>query len=85
MITGNVWLDGSPEELDQIDHVMYILHPTFQKPVREIRDRASRFRLETAGWGTFTILAKTFYKDGRELVLKHDLKLLYPDGTPTAV
>lgn len=80
----SVWLGGTPDDLNQVDHVMYILHPTYHKPVREIFDRASNFRLEEAGWGTFTVLAKAISKDGREIVLQHDLQLLYPDGTPTA-
>ena len=54
----SVWLEGPPEELDSIDHVTYILHPTFHEPVREIRDRSTKFRLDTSGWGTFTIHAK---------------------------
>ena len=78
-----VCLAGTPAELDQIDHVMYILHPTFHNPVRDVADRSSNFRLESSGWGTFTIRAKAIFKDGREEVLQHDLELHYPDGTPT--
>ena len=36
-----VWIDGPKEELDQIDHVVYTLHPTFPNPVRIVRDRSS--------------------------------------------
>ena len=77
-----VRLDGTPEELDAVHHVMYILHPTFNKPVREIYDRTSNFSMETGGWGTFTLLAKVVFKDGHDEVLKHDLELAYPDKTP---
>ena len=79
----SVWLEGAPEELDDVERVVYILHPTFHDPVREVRDRATKFRLDTAGWGTFTIRAKAIHRDGRETALRHDLVLLYPDGTPT--
>lgn len=79
----SVWLEGPPEELNSIDHVTYILHPTFHEPVREIRDRSTKFRLDTSGWGTFTIHAKVAYNDNREASLQHDLVLVYPDGTPT--
>jgi transcription initiation factor IIF auxiliary subunit len=79
----SVWLDGSPEDLDSVDHVMYVLHPTFHDPVRSVTDRSSCFRLDTSGWGTFKLLAKVVHKDGEETELKHDLVLLYPDGTPT--
>ena len=81
----SVWLDGTPEELDSIDQVLYILHSTFHNPVRSITDRATNFRLETSGWGGFTIHAKVTHRDGHETPLKHDLVLLYPNGTPTLV
>jgi transcription initiation factor IIF auxiliary subunit len=79
----SVWLDGTPEELDAIDYVRYILHPTFHNPVRYVRDRTTNFRLETSGWGTFTMHAKVVHSDGHETSLDYDLVLLYPDGTPT--
>ncbi len=79
----SIWVDGSPDDLDQIDHVVYILHPSFHKPVREVSDRNTKFRLDTSGWGTFPIHAKAVRKDGREVTLQHDLVLAYPDGTPT--
>ena len=81
--TWSIWLDGPAAELDSIAHVTYILHSTFLNPVREVSDRSTKFRLETSGWGTFTIYAKATYKDGHELALEHDLVLTYPNGTPT--
>jgi transcription initiation factor IIF auxiliary subunit len=78
-----VWIDGTDEELDRIDHVKYILHPTFPKPIRIVNNRATKFRLETAGWGVFTIHAKVIMKDGEVEPLTHDLELRYNDGTPT--
>jgi transcription initiation factor IIF auxiliary subunit len=79
----SVWIDGTDEELDRIDYVKYILHSTFPKPIRKVTDRESNFRLETAGWGVFTIHAKVMMKDGEEEKLTHDLVLRYDDGTPT--
>ena len=79
----SVWVEGPEQELDEIKHVEYTLHSSFFKPVRKIDDRSSKFRLETAGWGVFTIYAKVFHKDGGETLLEHDLELLYPDGTCT--
>jgi transcription initiation factor IIF auxiliary subunit len=80
----SVWLDGTSEDLDNVDHVTYILHPTFHEPVRSVKDRSDSFRLKTSGWGTFTLHAKVAHKNGQETVLNHVLVLLYPDGTPTA-
>ena len=79
----SVWVDGPVAELDQIVRVIYTLHPTFPHPVRTISDRPSQFRLETAGWGTFTIYATAVHQDGRESALMHELELRYPDGRAT--
>ena len=73
-----VWLTGNPVELDQIDHVIYILHPTFPSPVREVKNRSTKFRLDTAGWGVFLIRATVKHKNGKETSLTHYLKLGYP-------
>jgi len=81
----SVWLSGTLEELDSIDHVLYILDPTFHNPVRSVSDRPTNFRLDTSGWGTFTIHANIVYRDSHEMPLNHDLVLVYPDGTPTLV
>jgi transcription initiation factor IIF auxiliary subunit len=77
-----VWIEGPDSELDQIDHVVYTLHPTFPNPVRTISDRASKFTLKTSGWGVFRLRAKVFYKDGNQTRLTHDVELKYPDGSP---
>lgn len=77
-----VWIEGPDAELDEVSSVVYTLHPTFPQPVRTATDRESKFRIETAGWGTFTIYAKVHRKDDSQVKLTHDLELLYPDGTP---
>jgi transcription initiation factor IIF auxiliary subunit len=81
--TWAVWIEGPNEVLDGINLVEWTLHPTFSNPVRKIRDRASKFRLETGGWGVFQILARVQLKDGEEVKLRHYLTLHYPDGTQT--
>lgn len=78
-----VWIEGSPQELDQIERVIYILHPTFPSPVREVKDRSTKFRLQTAGWGVFLIRATVRHRDGKETPLSHDLRLEYPSQAPT--
>src|ERR1035441_1241077 len=59
-----VWIEGPDSELDQVKRVVYTLHPTFPNPVRTISDRSTKFRLKSAGWGTFRIFARVFYKSG---------------------
>jgi len=75
----SVWLDGTAKELDQVDHVVYTLHPTFPTPIRRVDDRESSFRLESAGWGEFEIYLSIFLKDGRTRKRKHWLRLRYPE------
>jgi transcription initiation factor IIF auxiliary subunit len=79
-----IWIEAPDEELDEIKHVEYTLHPTFSKPVREIHDRETKFRLKTAGWGVFMIYAKAFLKNGVTVRMEHYLELEYPDGTKTS-
>lgn len=78
-----VWVQGHETELDQIDYVVYTLHPTFPHPVRSVKDRDTKFLLKTSGWGVFRIYANVVKKNGEEIHLAHDLELKYPDGTPT--
>lgn len=77
-----VWIEGADAELDAISQVIYTLHPTFPNPVRTIRDRRSKFRLSTGGWGTFRIRAKVVLKSGSPIELQHELVLAYPSGAP---
>jgi hypothetical protein len=71
----SVWIDGPEAELDQVESVEYVLHPTFAKPVSVMRDRAKKFRLDAAGWGEFELYAHVTTKDGRRQRLKHWLRL----------
>jgi YEATS family/TIR domain len=71
----SVWLDASGAELDAIDHVVYTLHPTFAEPVRRVSDRASAFRLDSGGWGEFSIHAGVHHRDGHVEKVEHWLTL----------
>ena len=81
--TWSVQLSGAPADLDDVDHVVYVLDPTFHDPVRVVHDRDSNFRLKSSTWGAFTIYVKIVRRDGHEESLEHNLVLFYPDGTPT--
>ena len=78
-----VWVEARDEVLDLIDFVEWTLHPTFPNPIRKIHDRASKFRLETGGWGVFQIVARVQMKNGQQTKLRHQLELHYPEGTQT--
>jgi transcription initiation factor IIF auxiliary subunit len=82
----DAFLDSNqPKELDEIEYVEYVLHPTFDNPIREIKDRESNFRLSTSGWGTFKLKAFAYKKDGTKIKLEHNLELYYPDEDPNIV
>ncbi len=71
----SIWLSGDEEELEQVERVVYHLHPTFAKPVVERTDRATGFRLDATGWGTFTVKVEVFRKNQSEPeYLKHRLR-----------
>ena len=72
-----IWIDGTDIDLDKIQKVIYNLHSSFLKPVRTVKNRNTKFKLQTAGWGTFTIFAKVVLNDGEEIKLRHNLILGY--------
>jgi len=71
----SVWVEGPSEALDEIEAVTYRLHPTFPKPIRRVTDRDSKFRLQSAGWGEFSIQATVFTKSRDKLFLERWLQL----------
>jgi len=74
----SVWIEGDKADLAKIKFVEYTLHPTFPTPIREVTDRRSKFRLDSAGWGEFKIGARLQMKDGRTRKLSRWLELKYP-------
>ena len=73
------WWDWSAyltgKDLDTVKSVEYILHPTFENPVRTVRNRSSGFKMDTNGWGTFPLKAIVHLNDGKEILLKHEIVL----------
>ncbi|MEM6264719.1 MAG: pYEATS domain-containing protein [Bacteroidota bacterium] len=68
--------DGSGD-IDQIESVEYILHPSFPKPRMIRTDRDTKFELKTNGWGVFLIRAFAKTLDGKKIRLEHYLQLSY--------
>jgi hypothetical protein len=75
----SAWIEASDAELDRVREVTWILHPSFSPPRVVTEQRSGKFRLETAGWGTFLLRAEVLLDGGEELPLKHTLRLEYPD------
>jgi transcription initiation factor IIF auxiliary subunit len=69
------FIDGSDQDLDAVESVEYVLHPSFANPIRKVSDRLTKFRMETAGWGTFVLRARAFLKDGSVVKLQHEIHL----------
>jgi galactokinase len=72
----SAWIDGAEEELDAIEQVTWLLHPTFVDPVRTSTSRSTNFRLETAGWGEFQLKTKVKLKAGNVQDLTHWVRLV---------
>jgi hypothetical protein len=72
------WIEADDEELDRVDEVVWILHPSFSVPRVTCRDRANKFRLDTSGWGTFRLHAEIHDKNGEMQRVSRNLLLEYP-------
>ncbi len=77
----SLWIDAEEAELNKIDNVIYNLHFTFKDPVRVVKTRKNKFKLDSSGWGIFTIYVRINFKDETVIDLEHELELEYPDGT----
>lgn len=73
------WIEG--DELDQVEQVVWILHPSFAKPRVTVQTRDNGFRLDASGWGTFLLRAEAALKGGSTRMLRHSLVLEYPDDS----
>jgi transcription initiation factor IIF auxiliary subunit len=78
-----IWIDGTEQELDSVDHVEYKLHPSFTKPVRTSSNRANKFSVTIWTWGMFEIDVAIYLQDGSVQRLKYYLSYELPadDGT----
>lgn len=53
-------------DIDKVEEITYIVHPSFPSPVRRVRNRESDFELIIWAWGEFTIKIIITTKDGEE-------------------
>jgi hypothetical protein len=80
----SAWIEASPDSLAQIDHVTWLLHPSFTPSRVESRSADSKFRLDSSGWGTFRLRAEVHTKAGDSIAVSRMLKLTYPDEAESA-
>lgn len=71
----SVWVEGPPDQLGRIESVEYVLHPTFQDPIRQVHNSSTNFRLDSEGRGDFVIYANVQMKNGECVSLEHSLSL----------
>lgn len=70
-----IFVDEQPGIINEIESVTYVLHPTFPNPIRIVTDANSKFALEESGWGSFTMLIRTNFKNGEEFEIDYFLDL----------
>ncbi|KAF9276589.1 hypothetical protein BGZ68_009912 [Mortierella alpina] len=65
--------NGEEETLPYVDHVEYILHHTFEQPLRKVTEYP--FELQEKGWGEFDMKIMLHFADKSTapFVLDHDL------------
>jgi transcription initiation factor IIF auxiliary subunit len=60
----SIWIEGAEADLDQIDRIDYLLHPTFQRQIRTSKNRSIKFGITIWTWGVFNIHITIHVKDG---------------------
>ena len=82
-INWTVYLKGNAATLASINYVEYTLHPTFPKPVQQVRASKTNpaFSVSASGWGEFELKAKIVFRSTaqRPLYLNYQLDLHSPD------
>ena len=58
-----ICLDGSKNEIRQVDNVSYYLHPTFTLNIIPSSNADTNFTVSINNWGIFDLKAKVFFED----------------------
>lgn len=71
-----VFIDAPQNVLDQVNCVVYQLHPTFRPSVVQVCERGAgqAFAFRGQGWGSFNIQIRVLMKDRRQYDLSHALR-----------
>jgi hypothetical protein len=59
-----ICINGSKNELKQVNNVRYYLHPTFTPSILNSSNNDTNFTVSINNWGIFNLKAKVFFKDG---------------------
>jgi hypothetical protein len=78
----DIFLISDEETLRNIDHTEYILHPTFDDPIKTVKNvlggpvlsQEKPFVFRAQGWGTFTVKVNVYSKNGAVTRLQYPLR-----------
>src|SRR5882757_10425679 len=73
-----VWINGTDEELNRISYVEYLLHETFNKPLRRSENRENKFSVTFWTWGMFSIRVTIHFRDGSQKIINYYLSYQLP-------
>ncbi|MCJ7626091.1 MAG: hypothetical protein MUO76_21575 [Anaerolineaceae bacterium] len=73
-----IWLDGPDNDLDQVEDVVYVLHPSFRNRIRRAKDRDKKFEIVIWTWGMFVIQTCINFKNGQTKDIKYYLSYELP-------
>ena len=76
-----VWVDATDRELDEIEYVEFLLHPTFQNQKRKSRNRPNNFSITFWTWGMFSINVSIHLHSGEAITLDYYLEYSLPSMT----
>ncbi|VAW57964.1 hypothetical protein MNBD_GAMMA11-1455 [hydrothermal vent metagenome] len=62
------------DNLADVSHVEYELHPTFSNRIRTVNSPAEDFSLYIWTWGEFDVAVSVYMKDGEKIQLNHSLE-----------
>lgn len=78
-----IWIEGTDAELDSIQRVEYLLHPSFKNNLRKSENRDNKFSISIWTWGYFLIVVTILFKDGRTDSIRYSLSYDLPDDNGT--
>lgn len=78
----SVWLDAPSDELEQIEDVVWKLHPTFSPSEVRVNSRETGFRLKSEGWDEFEIQAEIHRTNRPAQSIRHWLRFGEAQAAP---
>lgn len=76
-----IWVNGSDQDLDAVDYVEYLLHPSFKNRERSSSNRANKFSVTIWTWGMFEIDVVVHLKTGGKERINYYLSYELPEDT----